>query len=440
MPKLDGTKKSKIGVVKKKQSQNTETQNFASLSQLPKIIPRPQHTLSRSQISKNALKVLYRLSDAGFAAYLVGGSVRDLLLGLQPKDFDVATNATPTQIKELFRNCRLIGKRFRLAHVCFGDEIIEVATFRGETECNTRQTCAKTGMLLRDNVWGTLDEDAWRRDFTINSLYYNIKDFSLVDYTNGLDDLHNSIVRIIGDPMQRYHEDPVRMLRAVRLAAKIGFEIEKATAEPILKLSELLKNIPSSRLFDEINKWFTGGKSLTTFYLLKNYHLFGTLFPSTEDSLQSEFAKIAEEMCVRGFANTDKRLAEGKKINPAFLFAVMLWWPLQIAIEKIIAKGKNQFTAFNEAVREILQKQNDCVQIPARLILVIKEIWVLQHRLERITRSKVSRIFTNIRFRAAYDFLVLRAKAGEEVGVAADWWTKYQEVDEKTRTKMLKQL
>lgn len=468
---MDGTKKKrKIGSKRKKNSKSESQSNLLeksvksnklikhrsrqkpieqieqealpqkTISQVPIVVPRPAHTLSRAQISKNALKVLYRLKDAGFEAYLVGGGVRDLLLGFNPKDFDLATDAKPWQIKELFRNCRLIGKRFRLAHICFGEEIIDLATFRGQTENDSRKTDETTGMLLRDNVWGTLDEDAWRRDFTINCLYYNIKDFSIVDYTNGMEDLKTSIVRMIGDPLQRYHEDPVRMLRAVRLAAKIGFEIEKNTAEPILNLSGLLKNIPSSRLYDEINKWFTGGKSLTTFYLLRNYKLFNVLFPQTELSLQGENAVIAEEMCVRGFANTDKRLAENKKINPAFLFAVLLWWPLQIEIDKLIQEGMNQFDAFSQASRDVLKKQNDHVLIPARLSLIIKEIWTLQHRLERCTRSKVNKLLANIRFRAAYDFLLIRAHAGEEVGVMAEWWTKYQEVNEKERVKMLKVL
>lgn len=435
MQKLEGTKKTKTGTVKTRFNSSKP-----AAIQFPIIVPRQQHTLSRSQISKNALKVLYRLKESGFEAYLVGGGVRDLLLGFRPKDFDIATNAKPWQIKNLFSNCRLIGKRFRLAHIHFGEEIVEVATFRGEIAADSANTCEKTGMLLRDNVWGTLDEDAWRRDFTINALFYNIKDFSIVDYTNGMEDLRNSIVRSIGDPMQRYHEDPVRMLRAVRLAAKIGFEIEKNTAEPIFKLSWLLKNIPPSRLYDEINKWFTGGKSLTTFYLLRNYRLFGALFVQTENSFVEENAPFAEEFCVRGFASTDKRLAENKPINPAFLFAVLLWWPLQIEIENLMQKGLNQFDAFANAAKDVLKKQNQQITIPAKIATVIKEIWQLQHRLESCTRSKVRKIMANNRFRAAYDFLVLRAKSGEDFTAIADWWTKFQEVSEKERNKMLKEL
>lgn len=392
----------------------------------PVVIPREKHNISRSHISKNVLKVLYGLRDAGFEAYLVGGCIRDLLANLQPKDFDVATDAQPNQVRKIFRNCRLIGKRFRLAHVFFGYEIIEVATFRRGNDGSDQMKHSQQGMILRDNVYGTLEEDAFRRDFTLNALYYNIRDFSLVDYTGGMHDFNARHIHVIGDPVVRYHEDPVRMLRAVRIAAKLGFEIEARTKKPIRNLVGLLQNVSSARLFDEVVKWFKSGKSLATFHLLQQYGLFAVLFPQTEAGLGGVNAKIAKEMLHQGFANTDQRIEQGKKNNPAFLFAILLWWPLQEHLEIHARKNKkaHRYHIFMEAWHVVVERQLERITIPRRLISMVREIWNLQYHLEKCNEKKAQQLLNYPRFRAAYDFLLLRAAAGENVKEIAKWWTE----------------
>ncbi|SBO12014.1 Poly(A) polymerase I precursor [Vibrio mediterranei] len=291
---------------------------------------RDEHNISRKQISENALKVLYRLNGAGYDAYLVGGGVRDLLLGEQPKDFDIATNATPEQIKKLFRNCRLIGRRFRLAHIMFGRDIIEVATFRGhhqEQEKNVSQQ-SKEGMLLRDNVYGSIDEDAERRDFSINAMYYNIGDYSIHDYAGGMEDLEDRLIRLIGEPEVRYREDPVRMLRAIRFAAKLDFDIEEDTAAPIEELAPLLRDIPSARLYEESLKLLQSGYGLETYHLLREYNLFQQLFPIIAPHFTEEYSSRTEQVLDLVLDATDERIEEGKRVNPAFMFAAMLWYPM----------------------------------------------------------------------------------------------------------------
>lgn len=386
--------------------------------------------------------MLYKLKSAGYAAYLVGGAVRDLLLDIIPKDFDVATDAHPEEVKKLFRNCILIGRRFRLAHVYFHGEIIEVATFRAAADKNDdlRKT-TESGMILRDNVYGTIEEDVWRRDFTLNALYYSIKDFSIVDYVGGFADIQNRIIRMIGDPILRYHEDPVRMLRAVRIAAKLNFQIAQETEEPIIKLAGLLQNVPAARLFDEINKWFRSGKSLATFNLLRQYGLFAVLFPQTEASLVSKNSTIAEAMVLAGFINTDKRINEAKPLNPAFLFAVLLWWPLQ---QRIIYYQQEEnllpYEAFMHSMRDVLKQQGEHILIPQKLRLTVKEIWVLQYRLQQLQKRKIYQVSSHPKFRAAYDFLLLRAQAGEDVQQLADWWTRFQDADDRTRKMIVDKL
>ena len=295
-----------------------------------KIIKRKQHRISRQQISPNALKVLYRLSKNGYSAYLVGGGVRDLLLGLEPKDFDIVTDAKPEQVKKLFKNALLIGKRFRIVHVRFRHEVIEVATFRQAAIIDsTQQMESAHGMLLRDNVYGSIDEDVWRRDFTINALYYNIKDFSIVDYTDGVDDLDHGVLRIIGDPQERLVEDPVRMLRAVRLACKLGFVIDEATAAPFKELASLLTHVSSARLFDESLKLFLSGNSADVFATLRQYQLFQQMYPLTEESLLDvKRNHVIDLFLLRLFTHTDERIALGKTVNPAYLFAGLLWYPI----------------------------------------------------------------------------------------------------------------
>jgi len=392
----------------------------------PTIIPRPEHTLSRADISENALKVLYRLKQHGYQAYLVGGGVRDLLLGREPKDFDVATDARPEQVREVFRNCRLIGRRFRLAHVHFGREIIEVATFRGPAQVDDEDRRVENGMILRDNVYGTLEEDALRRDFTVNALYYNIADFSVVDYVGGMDDLRAGLLRLLGDPEQRYREDPVRMLRAVRFASKLGFNIEPSCERPLFEMGELLQVVPSARLFDEVLKLFMAGTALIAFEKLRHYGLFGHLFPATEAALAREEEAFPITFVNRGLYNTDVRIEEGKPVTPAFLFAVLLWEPVRLRARELEAEGIPPFPAMQQAGSEVVIAQQPVVAQPKRFSLPMREIWNLQHRFTQRGGKRPHRLLTHPRFRAAYDFMLLRAEAGEVEQELAEWWTAFE--------------
>ncbi|NBC46999.1 MAG: polynucleotide adenylyltransferase PcnB [Gammaproteobacteria bacterium] len=405
----------------------------------PLIVPRPEHPISRADISPNALKVLNRLKQAGFEAYLVGGGVRDLLLGHEPKDFDIATNATPEEVRAVFRNCRLIGRRFRLAHVFFGREIVEVATFRGSgADGEGEAQVLENGMILRDNVYGSITEDALRRDFTVNALYYNIADFSVVDYAGGLSDIEAGRLRLIGDdPVARYREDPVRMLRAVRFACKLGFIIEPDCAEPIRGLAHLLGEISPARLFDETLKLFHSGYALHAFEKLRHFDLFVQLFPATDACLEREDHAFPITFVSRGLDNTDKRILEGKPVAPAFLFAVLLWEPVRIRYQELLAEGTPSAEAMALASHEIASAQQRRVAIQKRFALPMREIWALQPRLERRQGKRPLALLGHPRFRAAYDFLLLRAEAGETDSELAQWWTRFQSVDAAERARML---
>lgn len=438
----------------------------ASENSAVKIISRDQHTVSRKLISENALKVLYRLNKQGYEAYLVGGCVRDLLLGKTPKDFDIATNATPEQVQKAFRNCRLVGRRFRLAHIMFGKEIIEVATFRGahqdtdtdtDTDIDSPQPQANSneskrsqaGMLLRDNVYGTIEQDALRRDFTINSLYYSAKDFSIRDYCNGVGDLKNGVIRLIGDPETRYREDPVRMLRAVRFAAKLNMTIEPATAKPIKTLAPLLKNIPSPRLFDESLKLLQSGHGYQTYLLLKQYMLFAPLFPTianllpaSSSSSNRENLSNIERMLEQTLKNTDYRINNNKRVNPAFLFAAMLWYPLNETTQQLILEsGLTYHDAFDLAMHEVLDAQCATLSIPKRLTSIMCDIWRLQLRLNKRSIKRVNAVFSHAKFRAGYDLLELRSsiEKGELLELAM-WWDEYQASDDNKRIEMVKKV
>lgn len=400
----------------------------------PRIIPRPEHNISRANISESALKVLYRLKSAGFEAYLVGGGVRDLLLGREPKDFDIATDAHPEAVAELFRNSRLIGRRFKLVHVRFGREVIEVATFRGEHDAGDSHD---DGMILRDNVYGTLEQDAWRRDFTINSLYYNIRDFSVVDYTGGTNDLQAGLLRVIGDAEQRYVEDPVRMLRAVRFAAKLGFRIDADSEAPMATLGERLEMVPPARLFDEVLKLFLSGCAVASYELLRHYDLFRYLFPMTDACLAEEEHGFPHTLVTQGLLNTDARVAEDKPVTPAFLFAVTLWEPVRARARRLLDEGFSEIQALQVASDEIVAMQCQHIALPKRFSLQTREIWVMQARLKRYNGKRAVRLLESPRFRAAYDFLLLRAGSGEdELHLLVDWWTDYQEADDEQRLAM----
>lgn len=390
------------------------------------MIPREQHIISRKDISPNALRVLYRLREAGFGAYLVGGAVRDLLVEGHPKDFDVATDATPEEVKGLFRNCRLIGRRFRLAHVVFGREIIEVATFRANSDDGSGDRELENGRLVRDNVYGTIEEDAIRRDFTCNALYYAIEDFSVRDYAGGFDDVQARVMRLIGDPEQRYREDPVRMLRAVRLAAKLGFEIEPATAAPIPRLAGLLADAAPARLFEEVLKLFLSGHGVASFEGLERHGLLDALFPESAAALRSNRSGALRRMLVAGLRNTDARVAADEPVSPAFLFALLLWPAFCRTLATLQAQGVSAEEAQRRAADRVTLHEIERVALPRRFSLPMQEIWLLQARFSMRQRKRVFRTLAHPRFRAAFDFLMLRQIASPEHAADVEFWREAQ--------------
>lgn len=383
-------------------------------------IPRDAHPVSRRDISPNAVRVLYRLHEAGFQACLVGGAVRDLLIDVVPKDFDVATDATPEEVKALFRNCRLIGRRFRLAHVVFGREIIEVATFRangGEDGEGGREIHAD-GRLVRDNLYGSIEEDALRRDFTANALYYNIADFSVRDYVGGFADIQARVLRLIGEPVARYREDPVRMLRAVRLAAKLGFSIAADTARPIPELATLLQEASPARLFEECLKLFLSGHAVASFDGLERHGLLPVLLPETAAALAKNRSGALRRMLLAGLASTDARVAADEPVSPGFLFALLLWPAFCREQVRLQQQGMRQAEAERRAADRVVLHQNQRVAIPRRFSLGTQEIWLMQSRFGN--RKRVGRLLQHPRFRAALDFLQLRQHAsdGHEADIA----------------------
>jgi len=470
----------------------------------PRIIARADHNISRSDISHNALRVLYRLKDAGFQAFLVGGGVRDVMLGRHPKDFDIATNALPDEVRALFRNCRLVGRRFRLAHVIFGREVIEVATFRAasapspneepptdldaeveaeggggeldETDLEEveRQQAAPLsdedaqamgpappatapatravdesgpplrgitggidgvdhervldphGRLLRDNVYGSIEEDVWRRDFTANALYYNIADFSLWDFVGGAADIGARRLRLIGDPETRYREDPVRMLRAARFQAKLGFELDPATAAPIPALKGLLAQVPPARLFDETQKLFLTGHGERSLEVLRAHDLLGVLFPAVERYLVAHPGSLVEQLLRRGLRNTDERVAADRPVTASFLFALLLYGPIAALIEALPPQRWHELGAIIDACERALREASVRVSIPRRIGLGVREMYALQPRLEHPRGRRAVRLLEQPRFRAAFDLLLLRAQLGLATATIADWWSELQ--------------
>lgn len=411
-----------------------------------RIIPRDQHTISRKHISPAALKIIKQLQEADYEAYLVGGGVRDLLLGGLPKDFDVATSATPEQVRRIFRGARIIGRRFQIVHVRIGREVIEVTTFRGadnETATSGDKDSAKVtrsehGMLLRDNVYGDVVSDALRRDFTVNALYYTIKDFSVHDYAGGMQDLEKRTLRMIGDPATRYKEDPVRMLRAIRFAAKLGFQIEPGTARPIRELSKLLNNISEARLFEEVLKLFLGGSATATFALMREYCLLGQLFPGTEAALAAG-DELGERLIEQTMINTDKRIRADKTVTPAFIYAALLWPVLQRE-QQVLENSMPPTAAYAQAAQQVISQQLARTSIPKRFSIPMREIWDLQHRLNQRAGMRALRLLDHPRFRAAYDFLLMREDAGEQLDGLGSWWTHFQTADDDQREQMIKDL
>ncbi|MFW5450501.1 MAG: polynucleotide adenylyltransferase PcnB [Methylophagaceae bacterium] len=403
----------------------------------PLVVLRPDHSISRKQISSAALKVLYGLKDAGYEAYLVGGCVRDLLLGHEPKDFDVATDASPEQVNKLFRRSRLIGRRFKLVHVRYGREIIEVATFRAPPETEQQD---KQGRIVQDNVFGTLEQDAWRRDFTINALYYNIRDFSIIDYTGGIADLEAGKIRLIGDVETRYREDPVRMLRAIRFIGKLGLQLEQKTEKEIPKLAKLLSDIPAARLFDESLKLYLTGNAAVTHELLCHYGLFDYLFPQTAEILHTEQDDYPRTLLIKALENTDQRIDDGKPVTPAFLFAALLWEPVRQRWQEYQANKIPIIPALQRAATDVISEQVQQVAIPKRFTIVTRDIWTLQPRLEQRFGKRAFRLLTHPKFRAGYDFLLLRSESGEPLTELADWWTRIQDATEEEQQAMVNAL
>ncbi|WP_434932041.1 polynucleotide adenylyltransferase PcnB [Shewanella sp. HL-SH5] len=403
---------------------------------------RDSHDISRRQISENALKVLYRLHKSGFKAYLVGGGVRDILLGLEPKDFDVVTNATPDEIKKLFRNCRLVGRRFRLAHIVFGRDVIEVATFRGHHGENS-DTISKSnaeGRLLRDNVYGEIDEDAERRDFTVNALYYDISDFSIRSYGGGIEDLHARKIKLIGDPETRYREDPVRMLRAVRFATKLSMEIDPISAAPIKLLAPLLADIPAARMYEEVLKLFFAGKAQANYQMMREFDLFGPLFPQIHGIITDDPKGYAAKMLNTVMRSTDDRVNQDKPVTPAFFYAAILWYPLKQRADDIaLESGLTLYDAQVAAMGDVMEEQCRTISIPRRFSTPAKDIWQLQLRFERSQGSRAFKLLEHPKFRAAYDLLLLRGEAeGGSVAKQATWWKSFVEADETQRSDIAK--
>jgi poly(A) polymerase len=406
----------------------------------PKVIPFAQHGISRDAISACARRVTEALQEQGYAAFVVGGAVRDLLLGKHPKDFDVATDAHPEQVRAAFRRSRIIGRRFRLVHCMCGNETVEVATYRRGHDATVAEGGAASGQtdehgrLLRDNVYGTQPDDAARRDFTINALFYNPATQEIIDYHNGVADLRKKRLRIIGDAETRYREDPVRMLRAVRFAASLGLEIDEQTLAPIRPMAELLQNVPAARLFDEMLKLLLSGHATQSVTRLRREGLHHGLLPMLDVILEQP---LGERFVMLALNNTDVRILEDKPVSPAFLFAALLWHEVLAAWKKLRDQNAQPLPAMYAAMDQVLDTQTEKLAIPRRLTADMKELWALQWRLEQRSGRRPFRVLEHPRFRAAYDFLQLRCDSGELDAEIGDWWRRFQQASASEREAML---
>ena len=470
---------------------NPDSDPGATPAGSPRIIPRAEHSISRKNISPNALRVLYRLREGGYQAFLVGGCLRDLMLGVEPKDFDVATSARPEEVRRAFRNCRLIGRRFRLAHVFFGHEIIEVATFRaasapsqgeeteddpdilpevGASEDNpeseaeldqererdaeesydrldddfarggenpTDRVLDEGGRILRDNSYGNIEEDVWRRDFTCNGLYYNIEDFSVWDYVGGWEDVAARRLKMIGDPDHRYREDPVRMLRAARFEAKLGFTLDPATEAPIDELRHLLTEVPAARLFDETLKLFLTGHGVKSLEVLRRRGLLAVLYPGVDKFLARHPGSLVEKLLIAGLENTDERVLAGKSVTPTFLFTLLLYGPIAAYIEKQPQEQWGDVGTILDGCEHAMREAQQRVTIPKRFSLGVRDMFALQPQLENPRSRRVLRLIEQPRFRAAYDLLLLRAAVGMAQREVAQWWTALQAASPQQRNEMV---
>ncbi|MEM9171439.1 MAG: polynucleotide adenylyltransferase PcnB [Pseudomonadota bacterium] len=403
----------------------------------PTIIARADHNVSRKHVSRAALKVLYRLHESGYQAFLVGGAVRDLLLDGRPKDFDVATDAEPDQVHALFRNSRVIGRRFRLVHVRFGREIIEVATFRAASNPDEDDSGTQTddeGRLVRDNQFGSIDEDVWRRDFTANALYYNIADFSVWDYVGGARDIGSRRLRLIGEPARRLREDPVRVLRALRFVAKLGFTLEPELEKAIASHKSLLDNVPAARLFDEFLKMFQAGFGLVAYDVLRDHGVFGVLFPQARMGLDAPDGEFFDRFIRRALKNTDERIAADKPVTPMFLLAVFLWWPIKARARALYEDdGLTPAQSLGQATYQCVAQQQSVISVPKRFTIPLREMLTLQPRFERMRGTRAAGFLAHKRFRAAYDFMLLRNFIGEVPDETAAFWTEVQTLSVEAR-------
>ncbi|MDP6551031.1 MAG: polynucleotide adenylyltransferase PcnB [Arenicellales bacterium] len=402
-----------------------------------------EHGLRPSSVSKGARKVADSLNQAGFSAELVGGCVRDLLLGERPKDFDVVTDASPEDVRRVFPRSRMIGRRFRIVHVRMGREVIEVSTYRAGIDSESEaeeSTHSHLGRILRDNVFGTREQDVFRRDFTANALYYDIGSNSLLDYVDGFSDIKSGRLRFIGDPAKRINEDPVRMLRAVRFKAKLDLDLEPGIDEIFREQAYLLRHVPPARLFDEVLKLFHSGYAVASFGLLREFGLFAELFPEAERSYGEADLEPQRGLVLQGFQNTDRRIEKGKPVIAAFLFACIFWRAVRRQCDRHEGRRKNTQQLLQRSAFEVLGRENQRVMIPRRVSTAVVEIWELQSRLEARRPRMVQRLLENRRFRAAYDFLLLRSRAGEVPSELAGWWTEIQECDGPDRQAMIQGL
>lgn len=422
----------------KKPANRESIRNSEHKNSHAKRIGNKVHRIDKNLLSHGALKTTEGLQKAGFEAFVVGGAVRDLLLKRRPKDFDIATNATPEQVSRIFRRSRIIGRRFRLVHVMFGEETIEVSTFRGShlnEENDSRSKIADSGRILRDNVFGNQEEDALRRDFTANALYYDPSTEDVLDFHDGVADIQTGLLRMIGDPVTRYREDPVRMLRAVRLSAKLGLTIDRATEDPIPELADLLNDVPPSRLFDEMLKLFLSGHAIESAISLRKHGLHHGLLPLLDVVLEQPIGAKFVNLALK---NTDTRVNEGKPVSPGFLFATLLWHEVLMAWKKYEKQGNRPVPALHLAMNEVADIQAEKLAIHKRFSATMKEIWGLQPRFEMRAGKRPFGLLQHPRYRAAYDFLLLRSQSGEISSDLADWWTAFANADTESRGDLLK--
>jgi poly(A) polymerase len=398
----------------------------------PDVLGPDQHGIDPKMVSSNAVRVTSTLQEAGFEAFVVGGAVRDLLLGVKPKDFDIATNATPEQVKRLFRRAFIIGKRFQIVHVMFGQDLLEVTTFRGTTLDNAPKD--EHGRVLRDNTFGSQAEDAERRDFTINAMYYNPATQEVLDYHGGMEDIHHKTLRIIGQPEARYREDPVRMLRVVRFAAKLKFTIEPVTAAPIPVMASLIDNVPPARVFDEMLKLLMSGHALACLQQLRKEGLHHGLLPLLDVVLEQP---LGFKFVTLALDSTDARIAAGKTVSPGFLFASLLWHQVLEKWTAYRAAGEQTIPALHLAADDVLDSQTEKLALQRKIGTDMRDIWSMQPRFERRTGKSPYKLLEHLRFRAGYDFLLLRCASGEIDAELGEWWTAFYEGDEATREDLI---